>query len=492
MRIVQILLLVSAVVCSRASFAQKAASMKLSTQEVQAIHSFVTGDMARNHIPGVAVGVYRMGTVLLAKGYGLANVELDVPVKPETVFESGSVGKQFVAAAVMLLAEEGKLSLDDSITKYFPTAPESWKPILVKNLLSHTSGLPDYDSRALAGPRGPFYLRLDFTENQLLKKIEAFSPEWAPGTRWQYSNTNYVLLGILIHKVSGMPYAEFLREKIFGPLGMKSTRVISQRDIIPNRASGYQIDGGGQLRNQAWVSPTFDSTADGSLYINVVDMAKWDAALYGTRLLSQSSLDRMWTVYRLNGGKPNPGDYGFGWEIRSQNGHRLLEHSGAWQGFSCDISRYPDDKLTVVVLTNLGGAHSDPAYMAHVIAGLVDAPLLPAKLSAVSDTRPEIKTKLENFLSTVVAGRDARPLMSASFARIITPTVIKQAQQKISALWPGGALTLVKRITQPGPTGPTISIFRLKKSKNAVLVVFALDRMGKVAMVRLLPNRAYE
>lgn len=352
-------------------------AVPLSAQKLRAIDSFVAAQMVKNRIPGVAVGVYSDGKILLAKGYGLANVELHVPVTPKTMFESGSVGKQFTATAVMMLVQEGKLSLDDSITKYFPDAPKSWKPIRIENLLSHTSGIANYTTAKWTRPGGPFYLRLHLTEAQLVKRIEALPLEFAPGAKWQYSNTNYVLLGILIHRVTGIPYGEFLKEHIFEPLGMRATRVISLRDIIPNRAAGYAINAKGQLKNESWVSQTFDSTADGSLYLNVLEMAKWDAALYGTRLLSRASLDRMWTVYRLNDRKPNPGDYGFGWRIRSQNHHRLIEHAGAWQGFTCQISRYPDDKLTVVVLTNLDSNHSDPGFMAHRIAGLAEPALMP-------------------------------------------------------------------------------------------------------------------
>jgi CubicO group peptidase (beta-lactamase class C family) len=261
----------------------------LTAAQVASIDSFMATEMARTHVPGVAVGIYSRGTVLLAKGYGLANVELGVPAKPETIFQSGSVGKQFASAAIMMLVEEGRVSLDDSIAKYFPGAPASWKPIRIKNLLSHTSGLAEYESPDRTGPKGPFYLRLDFTENQLLRKIEALPIENVPGAKWNYRNTNYVLLGFLIHRVTGMFYADYLAKRIFGPLGMASTRLIIDADIIPNRAVGYQWEDDG-LKNQDWVSPTFNSTADGTLYFNVLDLAKWDAVLYTTRLLKQSSL----------------------------------------------------------------------------------------------------------------------------------------------------------------------------------------------------------
>jgi uncharacterized protein (TIGR03435 family) len=346
----------------------------LKPEQIAAVDGYLAGEMEREHIPGLAVGIYSRGQILLAKGYGLANVELQVAVKPETIFQSGSVGKQFVSAAVMLLVEEGKAGLDDSIVKYFPDAPESWKPILIKNLLSHTSGLAEYETSERTKPKGPFYMRLDFTEDELVKKIEDLPIEFKPGEKWDYRNTNYLLLGVMIHKVTGKQYADFLQERIFRPWDMRATRLISETDIIPNRSSGYEMDAG-KLRNQEWVSPTFNSTADGTLYFNVLDLAKWDEALYGTSLLKQSSLDRIWTVFPLNDGKPNPANYGFGWGISMADGHKLIEHGGAWQGFTCDIARFVDDGLTVVVLTNLAGAR--PGVIAHAVAGLVNPALQP-------------------------------------------------------------------------------------------------------------------
>lgn len=386
MRFARIFLIAAACLTSaNGSFAQNSVRVPLDPQRLKSIDSFIATEMAREKIPGLALGIYSRGQILLAKGYGQASVELGVAVKPETIFQSGSVGKQFISAAIMMLVEEGKLSLDDSITKYFPEAPATWKPILIKNLLSHTSGLAEYESDERIGPNGPFYLRLDFTEDELVKKIEALPVEWAPGDKWDYRNTNYVLLGILIHKITGKPYYDFLDERIFKPLGMTSTRLISDRDIIPNRAAGYELEAG-QLKNQEWVSPTFNSTADGTLYFNVPDMAKWDAALYGTQLLKRSSLDRIWTVYPLNDGKPNPAGYGFGWEIGKQQGHKRIEHGGAWQGFTCDIARYPDDNLTVVVLTNLAGAR--PGMMAQTIAGFTDSALMPPRRGQFTPMNP--------------------------------------------------------------------------------------------------------
>src|SRR5271168_1766121 len=312
------------------------------------VDTYVRGEMQKQRIPGLALGVYRDGKIVKAEGYGVANLEWDVAVKADTIFQSGSVGKQFAATAVMMLVEEGKMGLDDPVRKYFPDAPDTWKDIKIRNLLSHTSGLSEYETGARTKPDGPFYLRLDMTEDELYKRIAAMPMDFKTGEDWAYRNTNYVLLGILIHKVTGKFYGDYLQERIFKPLGMTSTRIISEADIIPHRAAGYELVKG-QLKNQEWVSPTFNSTADGTLYFTVLDLEKWDAALYTEKLLKRSSLDQMWTVMKLNNGVTNKANYGFAWSINETNGHKLIEHSGAWQGFTTHIARYVDDKLTVVV-----------------------------------------------------------------------------------------------------------------------------------------------
>ncbi|MGB9067833.1 MAG: serine hydrolase domain-containing protein [Candidatus Acidiferrales bacterium] len=473
-------------------FAQNSApspTPPLDSQRLKSIDSFITAQMAQRQIPGLAVGIYSRGEILLVKGYGLANVELGVRAKPETIFQSGSVGKQFVSAAIMMLVEEGKLSLDDSIVKYFPDAPAAWKPILIKNLLSHTSGLAEYESGDRIGPQGPFYLRLDFTEDELVSKIEALPIEAAPGEKWDYRNTNYALLGILIHKVTGKLYYDFLSERIFKPLGMTSTRIISDRDIIPNRAAGYEIDDG-ELKNQAWVSPTFDSTADGTLYFNVLDLAKWDAALYGTQLLKQSSLDRIWTVYPLNDGTPNPAGYGFGWMIGAQNNHKRIEHGGGWQGFTARIARYPDDRLTIVVLTNLDAGHSNAGPIAHMIAGLVDPPLLPAKLAAIADTEPALAASLAKLLDQLAAGQDFPSGPADGTAARIVPDS-KWVRHRLTNLWSGGTLTLVKR-TPANPAVETTSVFRLVKGDDALLIFIDSLSDARISSLRTAPDREYD
>ena len=379
------------------------------------VDALVQSELQKQHIPGAAVGVYRDGKLTRAQGYGLANVEWDAAVTPDTIFQSGSVGKQFTATAVMMLVEEGKVGLDDPIKKYFPDAPETWNDIKVHNLLSHTSGLSEYETGARTKVGGPFYMRLDFTEDELYKKITEMPMDFKTGEDWAYRNTNYVLLGILIHKVTGKFYGDFLQERIFRPLGMSRTRIISEADIIPRRSAGYQLVKG-ELKNQDWVSPALNSTADGALYFTVEDLQRWDAALYSERLLKKASLDRMWTVEKLNNGTPNKAHYGFAWEINSVNGHRVIEHGGAWQGFTAYIARYVDDKLTVVALTNLDSGHSNPKKITSGVAAIYNPALKPVEAKPIEDQEPQVTQMVKELLRGIADGR-AKPEQFTEEAR---------------------------------------------------------------------------
>lgn len=333
------------------------------------IDDYVRDEMQKQRIPGLSIAVMKDGTLVRARGYGLANVELGAPAAAETVYQSGSMGKQFTATAVMMLVEEGKLALDDEVSRFVPKAPAAWHGMSVRHLLTHTSGMGDYTEVV--------DLRRDYTEDDLVQFACAQPVEFAPGEKWSYSNTAYMVLGHVIRKASGQFYGDFLRERVFGPLGMDATRIISEADIVPSRAAGYRLLEG-VLKNQEWVSPAINTTADGALYFTVLDLAKWDRALYTGKLLKKASFDQMWTPVKLRDGsvyrdKEDGNGYGFGWYIGAQNGHRRIEHTGSWQGFKTAIARYVDDRLTVVVLANLSEAK--PITIVHGVAGLLEGAL---------------------------------------------------------------------------------------------------------------------
>jgi D-alanyl-D-alanine carboxypeptidase len=339
----------------------KGVSVARQKTEQKQLDTFVTRQMKKDHVPGVALGVLKNGRFVYCKGYGYANLEHHVPVTPETIFQSGSVGKQFTAAAILLLVQEGKLSLEDTITKFFKT-PQTWKAVTICHLLTHTAGTSDFPKT--------FDYRNDYTEDELLDLIVKTPLTFKPGEKWNYSNHGYILLGILVRKITGKFYGDFLRERVFDPLGMKKARVISEADIIPHRAAGYEVVKG-KVKNQTWVSPSLCTTADGSLYLSLLDYAKWDAALCGEKFLKRQTLEQMWTPAVLNNGSSAPAannskwGYGFGWFV-ARKGPRLVWHDGSWQGFRTTIFRYLDEQLTVVVLAN--GANADPNKLAKYAA----------------------------------------------------------------------------------------------------------------------------
>jgi CubicO group peptidase (beta-lactamase class C family) len=293
--------------------------------------------MARYRIPGLSLAVAHRGTLLHAAGYGFANLEHRAPATVDTIYQTASIGKQFTAALVVLLAERGQLQLDDAIVPYFDAAPDAWRNITIRHLLTHTSGISDEAF-------GRFNLRLDFTDADLVSAIASTPLQFEPGAAWSYSNSGYILLGLLIARVTGRFYGDLLREWIFDPNGMTTARTISEDEIIPNRAAGYRL-AGGQVCNQEYVSPSLNRTADGGLYVTVLDLAKWDRALLiGNR-------EALWTPVRLNDGTTYP--YGFGWSIEPSPHGRVAWHDGEWQGFSTYIARYLDNGLSMMLLSNL-------------------------------------------------------------------------------------------------------------------------------------------
>ena len=218
-----------------------------------AVDAYVNAEIDAEKIPGLALAVVRDGHVIKATGYGFANLELDVRVTPETIFQTGSVGKQFAAVGVMMLAEENKIALDDKLSKYLPNTPAKWRDVTIRHLLTHTSGIADYGGEIDSKPT-VIDLRKDYTEAELLKQFTLLPMNFPPGTSWSYSNTGYVLLGFVIRKVTGEFYGDFLQQRIFQPLDMTSTRIISEADIVKNRSAGYELVNG-EIKNQKWVAP---------------------------------------------------------------------------------------------------------------------------------------------------------------------------------------------------------------------------------------------
>jgi CubicO group peptidase (beta-lactamase class C family) len=291
-----------------------------------------------------AVLVAKDGKVLFKKGYGMANIELGVPHTPEMKFQIGSITKQFTATAIMQLQEKGLLSLDDPITKHLPDYPkETGDSITIHHLLSHTSGIPNYTN--MPGVMDNKALKISVEDLMATFKDEPL--DFEPGEKYQYSNSNYIVLGAIIEKLSGKAYEDYIQENIFEPLGMDNSGYDHRDRIMKNRAAGYSQDEKGELVNAEFVHMSTPYAA-GALYSTVGDMFIWDQALYTDKLLKKSSLDKMFT--------PNKGNYGYGWVIQDSFGHKCIWHNGGIFGFYTTIDRWVDDKVCVVVLSNNDGA----------------------------------------------------------------------------------------------------------------------------------------
>jgi CubicO group peptidase (beta-lactamase class C family) len=385
---------------------------------LDSVSRYVSSEMTRGHIPGVSVAVLRGDQVLLARGYGFANLELRVPATDSTIYQSGSLGKQFTAAGVVMLSQRGRLSLDDKIVKWFPEGAGVWDAITVRHLLTHTSGIAEYTDST-------FDYRKDYTEDQLVRFAASRPLDFSPGERWSYSNTGYMLLGVLLHRLTGRFYGEVLNQLLFRPLGMRTTRVISEADLVPNRSDGYQLVNG-QIKNQDWVSPTLNTTADGALYFTVNDLVKWAVGLNHREIPDAGVLEAAWTPVTLTGGGRFP--YGFGWDLTEQRGHHRIGHTGAWQGFQTAIYRYPEYDLTIIVLANL--AQAKPGALAQGIAGILEPGLEPPHLlSPLEGAEPPVP--IDALLNRIARGTDSNAV-TTQLSRFLTPATRKDVGETIS------------------------------------------------------------
>ena len=322
------------------------------------IDRFVSGEMSRQKIPGMAIAVVKNGEAVVAKGYGFANLEDQVPVTTHSIFQSGSVGKQFTAAAVVHLEEHGKLRLDDNIARYLPPTKARWGSITVRQLLTHTSGIPDYEDEV--------DWRRDYSERQLAELVGLLRRRSTPGQKFEYSNSGYLLLGIIIRMITGKFHADYVRENIFEPLGMKTARIVSDADIVPNRVAGYRMSKD-RILNQDWVSPTFNQTADGCVRLSLNDLLAWERGVRARALLKSESWSQIFTPVVLKSGKTHP--YGFAWEIRQKSDQTVHTHDGSFQGFEAILTRYIEEELTIIALANL--AEVDLAQVTQHLAELI-------------------------------------------------------------------------------------------------------------------------
>jgi CubicO group peptidase (beta-lactamase class C family) len=426
------------------------------------VDDYVRSELARQRIPGLAVVVTRSGKVVKVAGYGYANLEHQVPVKPETVFQSGSISKQLAASVAMLLVEDGKIVLDEPVKKYLPDAPPAWDSITVRHLLTHTSGIPEYEYGK------DFDRRKDYTDDERLGIVYGMKLEFAPGSRWNYSDTGYMVLGILLSRAGGDFYGDILKRRVFEPLGMKTARIISEEDLVPNRAAGYRLLKD-EIKNQKFISPSNYKTADGSLCWSVLDMAKWADAARTKALLKPDSWREMTTAVRLSSGKTYP--YGFGWFIDEWGGKQVLAHGGFGSGFTAQLSRrLGDDELAVAVLCNRVGIRL--GKMARDIMAIYE-PELALNEKPIEDKEPGTTAQVRDFLARAAAGK----LVESDFAFLSGGFNEKRMHDFADLLAPLGelrSLTLLKRREQ-GDDVERLYLGQFVKATADIWIQFTVD-----------------
>lgn len=432
--------------------------------------------MARQRIPGLSLAVIRNGHLWMQRGYGLADVELGVRATPSTVYQIQSVTKLFTAAAIALLAREKKVDLDDPVGRYLAGVPGSWREITLRHLLTHTSGIKDFVNEPVRG------LRDETSPEQIFQEAVQRPLNFPPGERWAYSNTNYLLLGLVLQKVTGLPYSEFLRQRIFSPLGMKATRSVTLRHLIPGRASGYVLRDGALCRGEFTAESVLDCASSG-LCSTVEDLARFEVALTRGRIVEPALQRELWSPARLTDGTRC--DYGLGWFIVRHRGARLIQHGGGHStGFAAKYLRFPEQRISVILLCNQHNC--DPDRIALGVAGLMRKELLPVSLLPdASDPEPELTARMAKTLAAMAGASDGPQLLTPELRSALT----EQTRRFLGAALPQArALRFlgVDRVDGKGVEANGVSVvqlrhYRMTRGKGSRFFTFYLTLDDRVA-----------
>ena len=439
------------------------------------VDDYVRAQMKEQRIPGLALAIVRNGQVVKATGYGVADVDNDVPVTADTVFEVASITKQFTATLIMMLIEERKLRLDDKLVTLLTDPPPAWKDITIYHLLTHTGGLAplgdDFKSAVW---------RTRMSTAALYEAAKQDPMGGAPGERWSYSDVGYFLLGMVIEKVTGQRYGEALSQRILQPLQMTSSRMLDHRRPLKHLARGYTL-----YRDPAAASAAeelvnirrvvdVELASHFGLFSTVRDLAKWDAALYTEKVLKRSSLEHMWSPARLQDGS-NDG-YGFGWELFQRRGHKLVGHSGITGTY---LLRVPGREITVIVLTNLGrwtsgeSRGANPQKIAFDLAAMVDPELA---LKPIEDRDPDVTRKVRTVFMSLGGGSLDSTLVSPKVAKELADNLegIRRFAQRF------GTLQSLELVDRYGDSGGRVFFYRMKSATMSMVFKVRVDARGTI------------
>ena len=448
-----------------------------STVRADWIDKFVSEQIKERNIPGLSLAVIRDGKVIKATGYGFANLEHKVPATKDTVYEIGSISKQFAAEAVMILVEEGKIHLDDSINKYLPpNAPETWQKITVRNLLNHTSGLKDWTELK------DFSYRREYSAEEFVDLVKPFSLIYQPNSNWSYSNTNLPLIGIIVEKASGKSFEEFVTERIIKPLAFPSIRFKHQQDVVPNRATGYE------WRNDKWENgepfrPKVIA-ASGGILATAIDLAKWWEAVLQGKIVKQTSLEQMLQPAKLNDGRTVA--HGFAFFTNTFNGNKFIFHSGSTVGgFGSGVYYFPKEKLTIAVIGNL----EDGGFGAEYIEKRVANFYIPESfIGGLKETKEVTANQTNNFLQTLkdIADNKKSDSLTASYAPRISDAFRKQTgenlkQMKSFAFLGKEKITLEHFVLDP--TLVEVFYYKMTLTDKTIYYHFRVNKDGKVGFI---------
>ena len=451
-------------------------------KQIAAIDSVVADEMRTSKIPGVAVAVVENGRVAVRRAYGIANLETETRLDTNSVFHLASITKQFTAAGIMMLVEEGKVRLDDPVSAYVANTPPAWEKITLRHLLTHTSGL---DISAI--PRIQGTPLLNITTAHVFEFVSKQPLRFPTGEHGWYSDAGYFLLGMVIEKASGQSYRDFLQKRMFGPLRMTNSSVTDRRRILKRRVSTYSLIGG-ELVNwrRDW---DYELPAMAGIWSTLDDLAAWDASLRGATLLKPSSLEQMWTPARLTNGqfaRVLEQSYGFGFELANLRGHRTVGHGGASGPY---ILRFVDEPLTIIVLTNLdteSGRH--PVVLARAVAGAYRPQYRPPhSLAAEPDPDPSATKAAETFLADISARRES-PTMSdayrAWYATAIGPRAFMRSQlDGLTKLTYLGRDDLGGRSIWEGEPLDRLVHYSGKAKERTIYLTLGLTKDGRIAKV---------
>ncbi len=389
------------------------------------IDNFVKKEIIKRKIPGLSLAVIRDGKVIKATGYGFADLENKVPAAKDTVYEIGSISKQFAAEAVMLLVEENKINLDDSINKYLPAnAPETWQKITVRNLLNHTSGLKDWTELK------DFSYRREYSAEEFIALVKDFPLTFQPNENWLYSNTNLPLIGIIVERASGKSFEDFVTERIIKPLNFPSIRFKHQQDVVPNRATGYE------WRNNKWENgepfrPKVIAPSGGIL-ATATDLAKWWEAVLQGRVVKQTSLEQMLSPAKLNNGRTVA--HGFAFFTDSFNGHKMIQHFGSTVGgFGSIVRYYPQEKITIAVIGNLEDGGFGAEYIVKRVAGFYIPGAFTGGMKEMPDATPNQTQNHLQLLKDIADNKNSE-MLAANYASRIPATFRQQLAENLNQM----------------------------------------------------------